>query len=64
MVGYKDLCTDCNGLVGGGPTFMPHAFLDPSQLEPGDRNSFRCRACECDWKVSLGTGWRRVAAPS
>jgi hypothetical protein len=64
MVGYKDLCQDCSGLVGGGPSLMPHAFLGPRPTEPGDRNSFRCLTCECDWRVSLGKGWRRVAAPS
>ena len=64
MVGYKDLCLDCNGLVGRGPSLMPHAFLRPSPLKPGDRNTFRCSTCECDWRVSVGAGWRRVVTPS
>jgi hypothetical protein len=64
MIGYKDLCMDCSALVGGGPTLMPHLSLDACPLEPEDRNSFRCRKCNCDWRVSLGMGWRRMVTPS
>ena len=64
MIAFKDLCPDCERLVGGGPALMPHAELGPNPLEPDDRNSFGCRVCHCAWGVSMDFGWRRKSCPA